>query len=104
MRTSKAELIQHWRDLMGRQQRSGQSVRAFCRNHDVSEHSFYFWRQRLNKKAEPVSFALVETGNTARRQAAAAELEFPGGERLVIHSGADAATLRTVLAVMRERA
>ena len=36
-----------WRGLVDRQSRSGQSVRAFCREHGLGESAFYFWRRQL---------------------------------------------------------
>ena len=36
-----------WRQKMREQARSGLSIRAWCREHDVHEHSFYWWRVRL---------------------------------------------------------
>jgi transposase-like protein len=36
-----------WRRLVEQQQGGGLSVRAFCRRHDVAEHSFYWWRREL---------------------------------------------------------
>ncbi|MGD1090190.1 MAG: hypothetical protein ABR955_15910 [Verrucomicrobiota bacterium] len=37
-----------WRRRIDDQRASGQSVRAWCSANDVREHSFYFWRRRLN--------------------------------------------------------
>jgi len=51
----------------------------------------------------PMSFALVETREASRRGTGAVELWLNGGDRLQIAPGVDAATLRTVLAVLRER-
>jgi hypothetical protein len=50
-----------------------------------------------------VSFALVTTDRSDRSPAAPLELEFGAGHRLRIPCGADAATLRTVLTVLREQ-
>jgi transposase-like protein len=36
-----------WRRLVRQQRRSGLSVRAFCEQHEVCEHSFYWWRREL---------------------------------------------------------
>lgn len=36
-----------WRRKMREQARSGLSIRAWCREHDLHEHSFYWWRVRL---------------------------------------------------------
>jgi hypothetical protein len=91
-----------WRELIRRQQASGLSVRAFCQQRAVQENAFYLWRKRLAEN-EPARFALVET-NSAAPARSALELILAGGDRLQIATGADAATLRTVLAVLRERA
>lgn len=90
-----------WRDLIHRQARSGQQVRAFCSEHGVTEQSFYGWKKRLSGEA-PVSFALVATDGWSGKQEAPLELDLGSGQRLRIPCGVDAATLRTVLAVLRE--
>jgi hypothetical protein len=36
-----------WRRMVGGQARSRLSIRAWCREHDVREHAFYWWRVRL---------------------------------------------------------
>jgi hypothetical protein len=90
---------EHWRQLITEQEKSGKSVRAFCRERELGEYSFYTWRQRLRKE-EPVTFALVDTARSA--EATTIELILTSGDRLRIPG--DAATLRLVLAVIRERA
>jgi transposase len=90
-----------WRQLVAKQQQSGLSVRAFCQRHGTSEYSFYHWRKRLAKEL-PMKFALVETRQSAPAAVAAVEVMLTSGERLRIVPGADAATLRLVLSVLRE--
>ena len=60
------------------------------------------WRKRLQKK-EPIRFALVDRGATRQEPATevALELVMASGERLRISAGVDAATLRTVMEVLR---
>ena len=76
---------------------------AFCREHGVSDQSFYNWRKRLSE-SEPVRFALVEAGAPIMRDSLPVEVILASGDRLRIAPGTDAATLRTVLNVLRERA
>jgi len=78
------------------------AVKAFCRDRGVSEPSFYSWRKRL-AAAEPVRFALVDAGASGTKDASM-ELIFASGDRLRIAGVVDAATLRTVLSALRERA
>ena len=91
-----------WAERIAVQQRSGISVKQFCREHGLTECSFYAWRKRLQQSG-PVRFALVE--RSARQQEgtaeAALELVFASGERLRIGTGVDTATLRAVLDLMR---
>ena len=90
-----------WRQRIAQQEASGQTIRAYCRGRGLAEHAFYGWRQRLRKQTTPVRFALVET-KPASTTPAPIELLLASGERLRIPH--DAATLKLVLAVLREPA
>ena len=91
-----------WAGRIAAQQRSGMSVKQFCKEQGLTEYSFYAWRKRL-QESEPVRFALVE--RSVRRQERttepALELVLATGERLRIGAGVDTATLRAVLDVLR---
>src|SRR5215472_12118544 len=93
---------EEWAERIAAQQRSGRSVKQFCKEQGLTEYSFYAWRKRLQEQG-PVRFALVERG--ARRQErtveASLELVLANGERLRIGSGVDITTLRTVLDALR---
>ena len=82
-----------WRARIAAQQASGQEIRAWCRENGCREHSFYWWRARLNLQPGrmkrgpragrvdgPMPFAEVVVG-------AAAEpiyLRLGGGRELVL--------------------
>ena len=91
-----------WAERIAAQQRSGMSVKQFCKEQGLTEYSFYAWRKRLQGTG-PVRFALVE--RSARRQERTAEpimeLVLATGERLRIGPGVDITTLRIVLNVLR---
>ena len=91
-----------WAERIAAQQRSGMSVKQFCKDKGLTEYSFYAWRKRL-QECGPVRFALVE--KSARRQErtveSVLELVLATGERLRIGPGVDITTLRTVLDVLR---
>lgn len=91
-----------WAERIAAQRRGGMSVKQFCKEHGLTEYSFYAWRRRL-RETGPVRFALVERGARRQERAAEAPLELvlATGERLRIRSGVDIATLRTVLEVLR---
>jgi len=91
-----------WAERIAAQRRSGTSVKQFCKEQGLTEYSFYAWRKRLQETG-PVRFALVDRspGRQERAAEAALELVLATGERLRISAGVDAATLRTVLDVLR---
>jgi hypothetical protein len=91
-----------WAERIAAQQRSGISVKQFCKEQGLTEYSFYAWRKRLQKR-EAVRFALVDRGSARQAPAteAALELVMATGERLRIGAGVDAARLRTVLEILR---
>ena len=94
---------EQWRAMIDKQAQSGLSIRAFCIQEGVRDADFYHWRKRL-REAEPMRFALVEAGGTALSAPGPIELHLASGDRLKIGAGVDAATLRAVLSVLRERA
>lgn len=96
------EVRERWCERVAAQGASGQSVRAYCKQHGFCEHSFYAWRQRLRRESQSVSFALVQTRPERPESGALmAELLLAGGERLRIpcEEAALGAVLRAVRAV-----
>ena len=83
---------EYWSKLIAEQEASGQTIRAFCEQHGIGDHCFYYWRKRL-QKSEPVQFALLKTVASG----APLELILTSGEQLRIGNGVDEATLRLVL-------
>ena len=93
---------EQWGDRIAEQGQSGLSVKQFCMDGGVTQWSFYRWRKRL-RETGPIRFALVDRGAPRQECAMNADLEvvFANGERLRVRSGADGATLRTVLEALR---
>ena len=90
-----------WRARISAQERSGISVKQFCKQQRLTELSFYYWRKRLQTPAS-MRFALVEAEpRRGTADHAALELVLTTGERLRISVGVDAATLRQVLEALR---
>jgi transposase-like protein len=92
-----------WRERIAEHERSGMSVRGFCKERGIADHLFFYWRKRLRNQQQPVRFALVEKERARQVPAAEAALELVlgTGERLRIGTGVDASTLRTVLEALR---
>lgn len=100
---------QRWRQLVERWQRSGLSVRAFCRRHRLAESTFYAWRRTLQQgdrlapdaqAPDPVTFLPVHVRHEPPEQQSPLELVLAGGRCLRIPPGFDPAALRALLAVL----
>lgn len=91
----------HWQELIREYEQGEVSVREFCAEQEISAASFYQWRRRLKESAPVMKFALIEP--VAEKNDGVIELRLATGEALVIHAGAEAATLQMVLSVIRER-
>jgi transposase-like protein len=105
---------QFWRRLLAQWRDSGLSVRAFCRQHRLTEPNFYAWRRILDQRdAHGPRFVPVRVvpepqppaGNDSAPTAQAAlELLLGPTRRLRIAPGFDAPTLRRLLALLEEKA
>jgi transposase-like protein len=58
------ERREFWRQLIAQQEQNGVSMRAFCQQQRISEHTFYQWHKRLGEQL-PVKFALLERNRSA---------------------------------------
>ena len=96
---SRQDRREQWSRTVALQEKSDQSVREFCQERRLTEASFYAWRQRLRRE-KPVTFALVDTTNTAAADGVI-ELVLTSGDRIRI--ARDAEMLRLALSVLRER-
>jgi len=97
MSGKQSERREAWLQIIGEQEQSGQSVRSFCNQRGVNEHSFYSWRQRLRQQDLPASFALVQTQPQAP-EPVMLEIALRSGHRLRLP--AESGTLRLVLAAL----
>jgi hypothetical protein len=102
MKRKQVERRELWGRRIAQQEKSGQSIRAFCGERNLSEPLFYAWRQRLRAEDRPIRFALVETKPAAEAGVQPIELLLAGGDRLRLPN--DAASLRLVLSVLRQQA
>jgi transposase-like protein len=106
-----------WRQMVRQWLDSGQSVRAFCRAHNLAEGSFYAWRRTiaseqrdqqagcrrgLNGPSRSVSPPLFIPVQLSAVAAAPLEVVLQGGRVVRVPTGFDATTLRQLLAVLAE--
>jgi transposase-like protein len=101
----------HWRRILRQWQRSGLSVRAFCRSHDLAEPSFYFWRstlaQRDRQRNSPATPPAVSTLFAPVRLvgdvAPSLEVVCRSGQVVRVGAAFDPALLRAVVAALEEQ-
>ena len=82
---------------------SGQSVKTWCKEHDICEQTYYRWQRRLFEMAQTqqeVRFAEITPAQPVRCSNVAVTVRIAGTEA-DIHSGADAATVETVLRILK---
>ncbi len=109
------EKEQFWRRMVAQQRQSAGTIRAFCEREGLSQPSFYQWRRELSRRdrASMTRRGAAVPGATRRGAAtfvpiqvvpevALIEIALPGGVVVRVRAGADAATLRQVLAALVE--
>ena len=105
------ERKRYWRDLIGRQRSSGQSIAAFCREAGVSAVSFHEWKRKLRRQtlsahaeAEKTIFAPVqimpEQMASSMVLGGRIEVVLPDGVVLRIAADCDERTLQAVWTVL----
>jgi len=106
-----------FRELLNRHKESGLTVRDFCSNEGIPQATYYYWKNKLNKRlVQPTEFIPLLVGNhlpaqrkdlLLRSNPATPEMHqqeiiplefvFPNGTRLMIRSQVDPAILQTIV-------
>jgi transposase len=113
-----------WRGAIRRWQRSGRTIRGFCREQGLSEVSFHAWRRTIAQRDEQVALATAVEREPIEREpverepvfvplrlpptvptanAVGLELVLGCGRIVRVPPGFDGATLQALLAVLEER-
>lgn len=91
-----------WAERISACQDSGQGVKAWCREHDICEGTFYKWQKKLfemSRVRQQASF--VEVAPLVHSSKSVAVTVRIAGAEADIHSGADSETVRMVLQIMK---
>ena len=96
---------QFWRNVLEQWRRSGQSIRAFCVDHCLSEPSFHAWRRTIADRDRPTPSPTTEPCFVPIHVAcvsatSAIELVVGAGRVVRVAPGFDPDTLRHLLAVL----
>ena len=82
---------------------SGMAVKTWCQENGICQQTYYKWQRRLFEMAQAqqaVQFAEVTPTQSVRSGNVAVTVRIAGAEA-DIHPGADAATIETVLRVLK---
>ena len=92
-----------WAGRISECRSSGQKVKVWCRENGICEQTYYKWQRRVFEMAQEqqeVSFAEVTPLQPVRSGKVAVTVRVARAEA-DIHSGADAATVETVLRILK---
>ena len=107
-----------WRKLVRRQDRSGLTVRGYCRENNLPESAFYYWRRELLRRdgargeteqkqskrpSASAAFVPVRVAEEAWPEAARIEIVLSGGQRIHLTAPVDRQALADVLTVLEAR-
>lgn len=106
------ERAQYWRELIREQDASSLSISAFCRQHEVSQNSFFRWRRQLADTRRPrtkpmndhaAKFVAIDLPRpNLDTRTSCCEVILTDGCRLRVPPQFDAESLRDILAALRE--
>jgi hypothetical protein len=78
-----------WRGLVSEQARSGQSVKAFCREHGLCRPYFFVWKKRL-EEVQVAGYGPSTPGDSS------VEIRLRNGRSLMVRPGFDAEHVRAL--------
>jgi len=101
---------QFWRDALARWRDSGLTIRDYCRQHRLSEASFYAWRRELTQRrsshsaadAPAVTFVPLTVRPEPVAADATVEVVLANGRRLRLPVGVATSVVRELLGVLEE--
>jgi hypothetical protein len=101
-----------WRQHIGRQHRSGRTIRDYCFDHDLAEAAFHRWRRVIAERdaeaappalAMPAFVPVTVLDSSASPARSPIDIRLADGRRVRVRSGCDRALLAAVLALLEGR-
>ena len=105
-KASRADRQRYWREVIERQQASGQSIVGFCSKEGLAPASFHAWKRRLRRPQHgtgrrSVNQALVPVQIVSDPKADVGRLEVQWPDGVVLRvQGCDAQTIGAVVAAL----
>ena len=110
--------LKNWSDLIAECQNSGETIREWCREHNISSRTYYYWLKKVRlrtietmperssgmtlakEKNEPLAFKPLEVSAASQSAETAVTLHLPNATLEVVR-GADRATIEAVLLALK---
>lgn len=73
---------QQWKENIAKQRESGFSIAFWCRQNNIADHAFYYWRRKLSSECIPTHSAFTELTVENENSKSGITIEFKG---LLIH-------------------
>ena len=101
MNNLESPVRQKWREIVRRQNVSGMSASAFCRENGIAPGSFFAWRRKLAEPAPAVAPGFVEAKIVeSRARHDKIQVRLRGGRSLIVRPGFDRELLAEVVAAV----
>ena len=99
-----------WAEIVKTCRNSGQTIRDWCEDNEISEKSFYYWQRKFreqicqviipNAPAPLIPFAEINIAQTSQPEAIAVTIRI-GDTTADIHKGADPETVEFVIRTLK---
>ena len=104
-RLNAGQRIQLWAERIAECRSSGMSVRAWCRENEISEKTYYYWQRRLYQQmistVERVDFAEIPRGIQTGQSTGAAAKVCLSGATIEVYPGVDAQIIQAILETLK---
>ncbi len=105
-KASRADRQRYWREVIQRQQASGQSIVGFCSKEGLCPASFHAWKRRLRRSRRGIeresanqAMVPVQIVSAPKADMGRLEVQWPGGVVLRVED-CDAQTIGAVVAAL----
>ena len=104
-RLNAAQRVELWAERIAECRSSGKSVRAWCRENEISEKTYYYWQRRLYQQmvsaTERVDFAEIPREAQTSRSSGVAAKVCLSGATIEVYPGADAQMIHAILETLK---
>jgi len=108
MSMTNKEKHEYWNKVINDLQLSGQSIKSYCKVHDIPERLFYSWRLKIKGRitsshshSKSTAFINLKLNDDNKVKSTPLKLELNNGIKVIIDSCFDESLLKRVLEVMK---